>query len=368
MNALTNGQYSFIETGVMSQERINFGWAVQHYPAYVKKYFENEQNRLLCRELIDAADVVIIGNAPEELIKNRLKIGKLIFRYSERIYKNGFQWYKLPKRMIGFYLKFTRYKNQYLLCASAYTAADFAKTGAFINKAYKWGYFPEAKQYNNIENLIRQKEPVSILWAARLIDWKHPEAAIDTAKHLKKSGYSFKLRMIGTGPLKNAVDSAIAENNLCDCVELMGPMSPDQVRKHMEESEIFIATSDFREGWGAVLNESLNSACAVVASHAMGSVPLLIKDRDNGLIYENGNTDDLFQKVKYMLDHDRERQEMGLRAYQSITEQWNAENAAARFIQLAEAILNGNKRPDLFEYDVCSKAGILKNGWYKTHE
>ena len=49
----------------------------------------------------------------------------------------------------------------------------------------------------------------------------------------------------------------------------------------MEKSEIFLFTSDKGEGWGAVLNESMNSACAVVASHAIGSVPFLLKDGEN---------------------------------------------------------------------------------------
>ena len=74
-----------------------------------------------------------------------------------------------------------------------------------------------------------------------------------------------------------------------DCVEMLGAMSPDEVRAYMERADVFLFTSDFNEGWGAVLNESMNSGCAVVASHAIGSVPFLIKDGVNGLIYENGN-------------------------------------------------------------------------------
>jgi glycosyltransferase involved in cell wall biosynthesis len=61
-------------------------------------------------------------------------------------------------------------------------------------------------------------------------------------------------------------------------------MAPEAVRDHMEAADIFLFTSDFNEGWGAVLNESMNSACAVVASHAIGSVPFLLKDGENGFI------------------------------------------------------------------------------------
>ncbi len=52
---------------------------------------------------------------------------------------------------------------------------------------------------------------------------------------------------------------------------MLGAMSPDKVRAYMERADVFLFTSDFNEGWGAVLNESMNSGCAVVASHAMVS-------------------------------------------------------------------------------------------------
>ena len=34
----------------------------------------------------------------------------------------------------------------------------------------------------------------------------------------------------------------------------------------MEKADIFLFTSDRREGWGAVANEAMNSACALVVS------------------------------------------------------------------------------------------------------
>ena len=55
------------------------------------------------QEKIDSADVVIYGSAPESMIKNRLKSGKLTFKYSERMYKGGFKWYEQPLRFIKNY-------------------------------------------------------------------------------------------------------------------------------------------------------------------------------------------------------------------------------------------------------------------------
>ena len=158
-----------------------------------------------------------------------------------------------------------------MLCAGAFTYADFAKHGSFINKAYKWGYFPETKRYESIERLVEKKKKNSILWCGRFIDWKHPDDALCVAERLKAAGYSFALNIIGAGELEPKLKSMIEQYGLNDCVHMLGAMPPENVREYMESSQIYIFTSDRSEGWGAVLNESMNSGCAVVASDAIGA-------------------------------------------------------------------------------------------------
>ena len=67
-----------------------------------------------------------------------------------------------------------------------------------------------------------------------------------------------------------------------------------------------------------------------------------------------------------MLDNPEETARMGKAAYKTITEQWNAKNAAARFIKLAQAITEGEPAPDIFADGVCSKAKVLKSDWHST--
>lgn len=357
-----NIDYTFIETEPMEEERKNMGWQI-HGEDFVINHDFFSKNPEWCQELIDGADVVIIGSAPYELVRKRIKQKKLTFFYSERIYKRGYQAYKFIVRYIRFLYRY-EFDNVYLLCSSAYTAADYNKTFTFRNKAYKWGYFPEAIQYENINSLIDRKKRNSILWVARMIDWKHPELAVDVAKRLKEEGYDFTLNMIGNGVLEDEIKRRIIEENLSDCVYMLGSMTPQEVRAHMEESEIFLFTSDRNEGWGAVLNESMNSACAVVASHAIGSVPFLINDTENGLIYKDGDLEDLYLKTKWLFDHSDERKNISLNAYHTVANEWNAENAAKRFIALAERIIGGESSPNLYNEGICSKSEILKDDWY----
>lgn len=361
----TEHNYWFIETQKITEERLKLGWGIEELPKYVLKNYINSEARNFCQSIIDKADVVISGSAPYDLIKRRLKDNKLTFFYSERVYKSGFEYYKWPVRFVRLFSKYNRHKHFYLLAASAYATRDYALTGTFLNKAYKWGYFTEVIRYADIDNLLLSKKPASILWVGRFIEFKHPEAVLYIAKRLKEENYKFSVNMIGNGELTEEISNKINEYNLNDCVHLLGSMKPHEVRRYMEQSEVYLFTSDKREGWGAVLNESMNSGCAVVASHAIGSVPFLIKDKINGLIYKDGDLENLYANVKYILDNQSVRLQIEKNAYNTMVTEWCPENAAKKFLEVSNNLLNNQKKSSFYDEGVCSKALILKDNWYK---
>ena len=375
MSELTGGEYWFIATEKMSDERKAMGWGKEVRPSFVLQIYESDTTRQLAEDLINSADIVIFGLSGWsnfKLIRPRLKAKKITFRYSERLYKTGLPWYRIPIQAIKLWLTGGRYCNMYLLCASAYAAQDYARTGTYIDKTYKWGYFPETKEYD-LSDLMSGKlsvtsgwkhPQVSILWAGRLIEWKHPDVSIELAASLKEKGYSFRMSIIGNGEMEQQLHNMIEEKGLTDCVEMLGAMSPEMVRKHMEKADIFLFTSDFNEGWGAVLNESMNSGCAVVASHAIGAVPFLIQNGKNGLIYENGNQQHMEKQVCSLLDNMEYRVKLGLNAYHTIRSQWNADVAAERLICLCSNLCLGKKANGLYSNGPCSEEERIENDWF----
>ena len=362
--SMTGGNYYFIETEPISEERLDMGWGDDKRPSYILQSYLDDASKIECQQIIDDADIVIYGSAPYSMMITRLKKGLLTFVYSERTYKRGVPYIKLPIHILKAQMNYNRYKNLYLLCASAYTPLDYSKKLTFGGKMYKWGYFPEVKEYEDIGKIISEKVPASILWAARFIDWKHPEIPVAIAKRLKDEGYDFKLNMIGNGKMEEEIRVLIKQEMVDDCVEMLGSMKPEKVREHMEKSEIFMFTSDRNEGWGAVLNESMNSGCAVVANSAIGSVPFLINDSENGYMYKDGDVDDLYNKVKKLLNNAEERKHIAKNAYKTMVNEWNADNAAERFVALCERMLSGEYKPFLYGSGVCSKANVLKDNWY----
>ena len=328
-------------------------------------HHENSENKENIEKLILDADTVIFGACPNNLIEIRMKENKLSFLYSERFFKKGVWRRFIPKTRNAVKNRIVQYgdKNMYVLCASAYLPYDLKLMGFPMEKCFKWGYFPETNKYD-VDALINNKScgKIKLLWVGRMLDWKHPDDAVRLAEKLKKSGINFELNLVGDGARREGLEAMVNDKGLSDCVHLLGSKSTEEVRRYMEEASIFLFTSDRYEGWGAVLNEAMNSGCAVVASHAIGSVPFLIEDGTNGLIYRSGDIEDLYKKVKCLIDNQEKKAELGKNAYITLNDMWNAETAAERFKQLVQAINEGGT-DDLFHDGPCSKAKVLKDNW-----
>lgn len=345
----------------------NIGCVRAQEAEYVLYHYLPEERAKAEWEIMNA-DVVIFGACSNKMIELRMQYDKLSFLYSERFFKKGTWRRFLPKTRKCVFNRIIKYKtkNIYVLCASAYMSHDLALLGFPLKKCYKWGYFPETKE-QDIDVLFQRKKNnkiVSILWVGRLIKLKHPDYAVHMAEYLRKKGYKFKLNIIGEGDLEKKLNQLIRDKNLSNCVHLLGGMSPEKVRIYMEASDIFLFTSDYREGWGAVLNESMNSGCAVIASHSAGAVPFLVKNGENGLIYENGNLDELNQKMVTLIEDSSQRERYGRRAYQMLIELWNARTSAERLRHMVNVLAVSGDSSELYNEGPCSLAEDLDNRWY----
>ena len=127
----------------------------------------------------------------------------------------------------------------------------------------------------------------------------------------------------------------------------------------MENAQIFLFTSDRGEGWGAVTNEAMNSACAVIAGEKIGAVPYLIQDNHNGLIFRNKNIHDLTHKVITLLQRPERISQLGRAAYHSINTLWNAHTAAQRFVELSHVLNESSEPVRLYDDGPCSIAPVI---------
>lgn len=329
----------------------------------LREYEDNDSRRKALNHSIKD-DIVIFGHmgGKEKYVKERMSLNKFSFRAGERVLKKGYFWRFFPPKAYRLYDWYTRYTNcnMYVLCASAYASYDLHLCGWPKDKCFIWGYFPASTQsdkHNYFDNGI-----VTLMWAARLIDWKRPFQPLCLAKWLKKQGYCFKLLIAGDGPLKQKMKDYIYDNNLSDYVNMLGELTGDETKNRMLNSDIFITTSSHKEGWGVTVNEAMEAGCAVVASASIGSAPLLIQDGNNGLLYDDSDEVDLFNKVRFLIDNPNIRKEYGQSAKEHIKTFWSPNIAAKRLLVLMESLENNLSSP--FDDGPCSQSSIYKNKWY----
>lgn len=341
--------FKFVATMKIVEERLKLGYKdMDHDYDFVVRAYESKESYQEAFDLALHSDIVIMGSTDSDIyIQERLKQDKLTIRYRERIFKEGIvKSFFNKKKREEIYIKHFKYrknKNLYIICASAYGANDCAKFNLYKNKVFKWGYFPQNKKHD-IDELLEKKEQNEIpyiVWAGRFIEWKHPEQVVNIAKRLKQEGIKFRVTMLGVGELVEPIKQSIEKEGLTDYIELVGSVSSDKVMDYMEKANIYLFTSDRQEGWGVVLNESMNSGCAVVANKAIGSVPFLIKDGESGIIAQN--EEEFYQGVKRLLTDKELRMKVSKNAYKTIDEEWNYITAVDNLQKLFDSIMNNKE-------------------------
>lgn len=363
--------FTFVETMPMEEFRANMGWG-EDTPSYVLRSYESDEANEKAKRLGIDSDLVVMGTAPEYFIEPRLDAGKIIFRYSERPLKEGFIKFFIPrltKKYLHLHVR-NRKKNIHILGASAFTSLDYKKMfGSYLNKCYKFGYFPKHMSYD-IDELMQRKEDEAnkagaptILWEGRMLKLKRADLLIKAAAILRDKGYDFNVTIVGDGEEKDNLINLSRNLGLTDKITFQGFLSPDEARDKMSLAKIYVMTSNFWEGWGSVIYEGLNAGCAVIASHACGATPWLVKDKETGLVFKSGSAKSLADKIEVCLKDDSYRRQLGENAYKQMATMWNPYVAATRVIELAQTINEGGQCP--FEDGPCSKAEYLKNNWYE---
>ncbi len=355
--------YTFIQTEPMEEERVLMGWGVDvRTLPYVKVLYQSSESDIRTR--IDDCDILLVGwMEREDLIRQRLESGKLTIRISERLYREGQYKAVSPRGLIRKYKEHTKYRNSnvYLLCAGAYVPSDFHIVRAYPNKMFRFGYFPKTRVYNG--NSLFEKKPdlsvLQIVWAGRFIPLKHPEFAIRLAADLRARQIPFHIHFIGDGEMKEQLlndckakalstrfknDACFDEENETD-LTFYGFLEPEKVRDIMEMCHIHLFTSNYLEGWGAVVNEGMNSGLAEVVNSQVGAAPYLIKHGKNGLIYKEGSYEDFLACVLSLVNHKEKITEYGRNAYQTITTEWNAKHAVKELICFFENWKKGKQNP-----------------------
>jgi glycosyltransferase involved in cell wall biosynthesis/putative flippase GtrA len=123
-------------------------------------------------------------------------------------------------------------------------------------------------------------QPKTLISAGRLVAGKGFAQLIGYMKKLD----GWKLEIVGDGPEKVHLENIIKEHGLQDRVTLTGAVPRLELARRIEGSHIFVLNTQF-ETFSFQIVEALAVGTPVIAPR-VGSIPELIVDGQNGILYE----------------------------------------------------------------------------------
>lgn len=352
--------YVFITTIARSQIRFKGGANFDTRP-YCLCAGDDADARKKAMEYARTAEVCVFGMSSLDYAIERAKYNKkaLSFELGERWLKKGLLNILSPHLLRWWftYQRYFRNANFYKLNSSAFGGIDHYRMFSYRNRCYKWGYFTKVDDNFKVEASsqgISTSGITSLMWCARFLKLKHPELPVQLAARLKQNGYKYTIDMFGSGDEFDNTKKLIEDLGVKDRVNLCGNRPNEEILKEMRKHDIFLFTSDRHEGWGAVSNESMSNGCVLVGADAIGSIPYLIQDGVNGMIFKSGSLDSLYTKVKYLIDNPQERLLMSKNGVKTMHDVWSPACAANNLLTLIDDLLNG--RESSIKEGPCSKA------------
>ena len=146
---------------------------------------------------------------------------------------------------------------------------------------------------------IEKKNKHTIVCIGRLVYEKGHEILFHAFKYLIKRGYKVELSIVGEGPLRTTLGRLSDQLGISEYCTFHGNVSHKEAISLTNNSFCTVIPSAY-EGLPYVLLESMALEKPIIASR-IDSVKEVIQDGHDGLLFNPGDSDDLFKKLSMLI-------------------------------------------------------------------
>lgn len=154
-----------------------------------------------------------------------------------------------------------------------------------------------------------------IITLGRLDVQKGYDLLIDAWKIVNEKHADWHLDIYGDGDEKKKLMSQQEHLHLNTSISIHGFIY--NINEELQKSDFFVLSSR-NEGFGLVLIEAMANGIPCVAFNCHQGPSDIIKDRKDGLLVEDGNINDLADKICYMIENEDIRRNMGIKARENV--------------------------------------------------
>ena len=149
---------------------------------------------------------------------------------------------------------------------------------------------------------------------------------------------SCKLILVGDGTQKSKLIKQAQTNNID--IQFISSATHEEVAQYMNCMDIFVLPSITKPNWvekfGRVLIEAMASGTAIIGSNS-GEIPPVLGD--TGLIFKEGDVKDLQQKIKLLIENEKQRNELGWKGRKRAQNKYSWQKIASQTIKIYNQIL-----------------------------
>jgi len=148
---------------------------------------------------------------------------------------------------------------------------------------------------------------IQIVTSGRLVEKKGIEYAIRAVAKVAKIQPRIEYKIIGDGPLKQALQQLIEDLNVSNTIQLLGWKDQQEIIEILKKSHIFIAPSVTAKSGDQdapvnVLKEAMAIGLPVISTYH-GGIPELIQDNISGFLVPERDADAIAEKISYLLNN-----------------------------------------------------------------
>ena len=159
-----------------------------------------------------------------------------------------------------------------------------------------------------------KREEGRIIAVGRLHKQKRFDRLIDAFSLIASKYPQWHIDVYGRGTEKDELLKQIALKQLENRIFIHEPI--DDIFSEYQRSQFFVLSSDY-EGFGLVIVEAMACGTPVISTDCPFGPGEIIEDGVTGLLYEM-DVNYLASKIEWMISHEKERHEMGIKAYQAV--------------------------------------------------
>jgi len=177
--------------------------------------------------------------------------------------------------------------------------------------------------------------PHRILHVGRLVQWKRVDLLIDALAQLHTEFSNAELVVVGDGPERQRLEEQAKAVGMENQIHFVGAVhDPSELAKQLVNCGIYVLA-----GMGGLsINDAMTAGLPVICSRCDGTEKFLVRDGENGFIFEEGSCFDLTEKIATLFRDSALAKRMGEESSRIIRDELNLDIVAKNYLRVFQSL------------------------------